>query len=32
MADPELKCDPNNMPFDAKRMAYSGFKAIVEGK
>lgn len=23
-------CDPNNMPFDLKRMAYGGFKAIVE--
>lgn len=32
MADPELQCDPSNMPFDVKRMAYSGFKTIVEGK
>ena len=31
MADPELKCDPDNTPFDMKRMAYGGFKAIVEG-
>jgi uncharacterized protein YbaA (DUF1428 family) len=30
MADPDLKCDPNNLPFDCKRMAYGGFKAIVE--
>ena len=32
MADPRLQegCDGNNMPFDPKRMAYSGFKAIVE--
>jgi len=32
MADPELlaSCDPKNMPFDVKRMAFSGFSAIVE--
>lgn len=32
MADPELMkgCDPNNMPFDCKRMAYGGFKTLVE--
>ena len=32
MADPELtaSCDPKNMPFDCKRMAYGGFKAVVE--
>lgn len=32
MSDPELgaACDPANMPFDVKRMAYSGFSAIVE--
>lgn len=30
MADPRLKCDENNMPFDCKRMAYGGFKTIVE--
>lgn len=32
MADPRLMamCDPGNMPFDVKRMAYGGFKAIVE--
>ncbi len=34
MADPRLaaSCDPNNMPFDCKRMAYGGFKAIVESQ
>lgn len=32
MADPRLICDPNNMPFDCKRMAYGGFKAIVENQ
>jgi uncharacterized protein YbaA (DUF1428 family) len=25
-------CDPANMPFDCKRMAYGGFNVIVEGK
>ncbi|MGZ8143995.1 MAG: DUF1428 domain-containing protein [Methylosarcina sp.] len=32
MADPRLKsfCDPDNMPFDCKRMAYGGFKTLVE--
>lgn len=32
MNDPRLKdmCDENNMPFDPMRMAYGGFKAIVE--
>ncbi|MBK9586029.1 MAG: DUF1428 domain-containing protein [Alphaproteobacteria bacterium] len=29
MADERLKCDPDNMPFDCKRMAYGGFKALV---
>ena len=29
MADPRLKCDPANMPFDCKRMAYGGFKTLV---
>ncbi len=23
-------CDPNNMPFDCKRMTYGGFETIVE--
>lgn len=34
MADPRLMeaCDPNNMPFDCKKMAYGGFKAIVENQ
>lgn len=33
MQDPDLaaSCDPKAMPFDVKRMAYSGFSAIVEG-
>lgn len=32
MADPRLmeSCDPNNMPFDCKRMAYGGFEGLVE--
>jgi uncharacterized protein YbaA (DUF1428 family) len=32
MKDPRLTkiCDPADMPFDAKRMAYGGFKAIVD--
>jgi uncharacterized protein YbaA (DUF1428 family) len=32
MADPRLKelCDPENPSFDFQRMAYGGFKAIVE--
>jgi uncharacterized protein YbaA (DUF1428 family) len=30
MSDERLKCNPDNMPFDCKRMAYGGFKAIVE--
>ena len=29
MADPRLKCDPNNMPFDVARMSYGGFSSIV---
>jgi len=31
MADPRLKnlCDPYNMPFDCKRMAYGGFNSLV---
>ncbi|HUG12299.1 MAG TPA: DUF1428 domain-containing protein [Opitutaceae bacterium] len=31
MADPRLAagCDPNKMPFDAKRMMYGGFSSIV---
>lgn len=30
MADPRLKCDDKEMPFDCKRMAYSGFEALVD--
>ena len=30
MADPRMKCDENNMPFDCKRMAYGGFQALVD--
>lgn len=31
MADSRISegCDPSNMPFDCKRMAYSGFKTLV---
>ncbi len=31
MKDPRIAamCDPSNMPFDMKRMAYGGFKTIV---
>lgn len=30
MSDPDLSCDPENMPFDVKRMSYGGFRTIVE--
>lgn len=32
MEDPRIKdmCDPENMPFDCKRMAYGGFRVIVD--
>jgi uncharacterized protein YbaA (DUF1428 family) len=30
MKDPAMQGQPPDMPFDAKRMAYGGFKAIVE--
>lgn len=32
MQDPRLMemCDPSNAPFDMKRMAYGGFKTMVE--
>jgi uncharacterized protein YbaA (DUF1428 family) len=32
MADPRIKelCDASNSPFDFKRMAYGGFKVLVE--
>ena len=31
MKDERMKGDMADMPFDAKRMIYGGFKAIVEG-
>jgi uncharacterized protein YbaA (DUF1428 family) len=32
MADPRIKelCDQSNSPFDFKRMAYGGFKVLVD--
>lgn len=30
MADPRLKPDAENMPFDGKRMFWGGFKGLVE--
>lgn len=30
MADPRLACDPADMPFDASRMFWGGFKPAVE--
>lgn len=30
MADPRLKCDPETMPFDAKRMIFGGFAPFLE--
>lgn len=32
MKDPRIKnmCDPKNMPFDVMRMAYGGFKILVD--
>lgn len=30
MADPRLKDDMDNMPFDGKRMIYGGFKIAIE--
>lgn len=34
MSDPRMSamCDPANMPFDMKRMAYGGFKVLVDAK
>lgn len=34
MNDPKMKdmCDPNDMPFNVKRMAYGGFKPLVDMK
>jgi uncharacterized protein YbaA (DUF1428 family) len=33
MKDPRMHemCDPNNMPFDLKKMCYGGFKTFVQG-
>jgi uncharacterized protein YbaA (DUF1428 family) len=30
MAAPRMACPPENMPFDPKRMAFGGFKTLVE--
>lgn len=30
MADPRLKCNPENMPFDGMRMIWGGFESLVE--
>jgi uncharacterized protein YbaA (DUF1428 family) len=32
MKDPQIRDmgDPKNMPFDVKRMAYGGFKVLVD--
>ncbi|MET0341388.1 MAG: DUF1428 domain-containing protein [Polyangiales bacterium] len=30
MADPRMKCDENNMPFDGRRMIFGGFEGFVE--
>jgi len=30
MKDPRIQCDPKDMPMDCKRMAYGGFKPLVE--
>jgi len=32
MKDPRIAqmCDPNNMPFEIKKMSYGGFKVLVE--
>ncbi len=32
MKDPRIQdmCDPKDMPFDVKRMAYGGFKVLVD--
>lgn len=30
MADPRMKCDQNNMPFDGQRMIFGGFETFVE--
>lgn len=30
MADPRIKCTPETMPFDGKRMIFGGFSPIVD--
>lgn len=30
LADPRLKHDPENMPFDARRMMYGGFESFLD--
>lgn len=30
MADPRLKCDPKDLPFDGKRMIFGGFESFVQ--
>ena len=30
MADPRLKCEAEDMPFDGKRMIYGGFTTLVD--
>ncbi|MBL8568485.1 MAG: DUF1428 family protein [Phreatobacter sp.] len=30
MADPRVKCEPADAPFDAKRMIYGGFKSFID--
>jgi len=34
MKDPRIKnmCDPKDMPFDVKRMAYGGFQVLVDAQ
>jgi len=32
MEDPRMVFDPNNMPFDGKRLIYGGFAAVAELK
>jgi uncharacterized protein YbaA (DUF1428 family) len=30
MTDPRIKCEMDNMPFDAKRMIFGGFESFVQ--
>lgn len=30
MSDPRIKCDPDDMPFDGKRMFWGGFTPLVQ--